>query len=109
MISLTGTMELSELTDFKLSERHIVNVEEPQVRLNFRYNGQYYNLQITDHDFLEEYGRNKCIFHLVNKISVTFEPTVTTNGMPIKRVTKIAVLEKEEYYTSEDDFDELPF
>lgn len=77
--TLDHSLILVNLTEFKIVEKKYEDREYPQVRLNFSYNNNSYDLPITDPIFLDNYNNNKTILNTKNDIDV-----VLSLGIPFK-------------------------
>ena len=62
------SLMLIRLEEFEISERKYEDREYSQVRIVFRYNGNRYDLPITDPTFLHRYGNNAEILEGVDNI-----------------------------------------
>lgn len=62
------SLMLIRLDEFEINEREYEDREYPQVRMVFRYNGNRYDLPITDPTFLHRYGNNPEILEEIDNI-----------------------------------------
>jgi len=77
--TLNHSLILVNLTEFEIVEKEYEDREHPQVRLNFSYNNNSYDLPVTDPIFLDSYNNNKTILNNKNDIDV-----VLSLGVPYK-------------------------
>lgn len=87
--TLDHSLILVNLTEFEIIEKEYKDRQYPQVRLNFTYNNNSYDLPVTDPIFLNNYNNNNTILNNKNDIDVVLSLGVPFNNWYYKLVATI--------------------
>lgn len=83
------SLMLLKISDFQIINKTYEDRERPQVRLTFRYNGNLYDLPVTDSVFLYMHKRNANILERVSEIFVVLSLSVPFENWYYKLVAAI--------------------
>lgn len=89
IISQNRSLMFIAATDFEIFQRNYEDNPYPRIRIRFSYNGNQYDLPITDPIFLHNYQNNPHFFDNHNTLFLTLSIGVVHNGWYYKLVAGI--------------------